>query len=305
MTVAPRPTIAFRLIAALSRFALSPVETVSPEKARRELERSSRGPGWLVGYGRDLASVIDESVAGVPVRRYRPHDARSGTIVFFHGGGWMLGSIETHDRLARAMAAETTHEVVSVEYRRAPEHRYPAALDDALAVTRALVALGRVAVAGDSAGGNLAASVANLVPVAGQFLMYPVTDCAEERPSHESYAIDHVLTREAIRYFRREYVPDAAQRYESGPSPIRAASLADSAPAYLVIAQCDVVRDEGVAYAERLQKAGVAVTIDEVPGSLHGFMSMLGLRPARAALQRAAPWLRSRLQSQAAVSTHA
>ena len=139
------------------------------------------------------------------------------------------------------------------------------ALDDALAVTRALIARGRVAVAGDSAGGNLAASVANLVPVAGQFLMYPVTDCADERPSHEIYGTGHVLTREAIRYFRREYVPVVAQRHESGASPVRASSLAQSAPAYLVIAQCDVVRDEGVAYAGRLQEAGVDVTLDEVP----------------------------------------
>ena len=297
MTVAPRPTATFRLIAAFSRFALSPVEVVGPETARRELARASRGPGWLVGARRDLASVCDDTVAGVPVRRYRPHDARPGTIVLFHGGGWMLGNVETHDGLARALAAETTHEVMSVEYRRAPEHRYPAALDDAEAVTRALVARDRVVVAGDSAGGNLAASVANRVPVAGQFLMYPVTDCADERPSHEIYGTGHVLTREAIRYFRREYVPDVAQRHESGASPVRASSLAQSAPAYLVIAQCDVVRDEGVAYAGRLQEAGVDVTLDEVPGTLHGFMSMLGLRQARGALRRAAPWLRSRLQS--------
>lgn len=296
-----RPTWKFRLIAFASRFTMSPTESAGPEKARRELSNSTRGPKLLVGERPALEAITDGQIAGVAVRRYRPANAGQGTIAFFHGGGWMLGDIEAYDILAGTLAAETGHEVVSVEYRRSPEHRYPAALDDCVAVTEEILKSGRVAVVGDSAGGNLAAAVAQRTKVAAQVLFYPVLDCANERPSYLRYARGHILTAETIRFFRREYVPDADRRHEPGASPLLAASLKGYPPAYVSVAQCDVLRDEGVAYAERLANSGVDVTLEEVPGTLHGFVSLLGLREARETLRRAAMWLRGKLAEQASV----
>lgn len=294
----PRLTLKYAAIAFLSRFLLSSEKETDLKKARAAMVRAGRSPSVVVGIRPKLACVVDERVAGVAVRRYLPTAPLPGTIVYFHGGGWVLGSVESHDILTASLAAATSREVVSVEYRLAPEHPYPAALDDCLAVTRALVEKGVVAVAGDSAGGNLAAAVANQVPVAAQLLLYPVTDCAEELPSHEHFATGHLLTREAIRYFRQSYVPNPARRKEGGASPLRAYSLSESPPAYVLVAQCDVLRDEGVAYAERLKAAGVEVVLDEVPAIAHGFMSMLGLSEAKAALARTASWLHSKLPAQ-------
>lgn len=295
----PRPTWKFRMLALASRFMLSPAENVNPQQARRELSNSTRGPKILVGERPALEAIADGQIAGVAVRRYRPANARPGTIAFFHGGGWMLGDIEAYDILAGTLAAETGHEVVSVEYRRAPEHRYPTALDDCMTVTQELLKSGRVAVVGDSAGGNLAAAVAQRTKVAAQVLFYPVLDCANERPSYQRYARGHILTAETIRYFRRAYVPAADRRYEPGASPLLAASLDGCPPAYVSVAQCDVLRDEGVAYAERLSASGVDVTLEEVPGTLHGFVSLLGLREARETLRRASTWLSAKLAEQA------
>jgi acetyl esterase len=292
---APRPTWKFRLIAYASRFMMSPAERAGPENARRALARSTGGPSLLVGRRPALDRIADEQLAGVTVRRYRPAQAGAGTIAFFHGGGWMLGDIETYDILAGTLAAETGLEVVSVEYRRSPEHRYPAALDDCVAVTEELLRSSRVAVVGDSAGGNLAAAVAQRTKVAAQALFYPVMDCANERASYERFARGHLLTAETMRYFRREYVPDAARRFEPGASPLLATSLRGAAPAYIAVAQCDVLRDEGVAYAERLSAEGADVVLDDVPGTLHGYVSMLGLREARETLRRASTWLSARL----------
>jgi acetyl esterase len=130
-------------------------------------------------------------------------------------------------------------------------------------------------------------------------LFYPVLDCANERPSYHRYARGHVLTAETIRYLRREYVPEADRRHEPGASPLLAASLDGCPPAYVCVARCDVLRDEGVAYAERLPASGVDVTLEEVPGTLHGFVSLLGLREARGTLTRASTWLSAKLAAQA------
>lgn len=296
---APRPSWKFRMIALATRFMMSPVEDVGPERVRRDFSKSTRGPKFLVGARPALASITDARLAGVAVRRYRPANASAGTIAFFHGGGWMIGDIDAYDILTGTLAAETGHEVVSVEYRRSPEHRYPAALDDCVAVTQELLKSGRVAVVGDSAGGNLAAAVAQRTKVTAQVLFYPVMDCANERPSYERYAHGHILTAETMRYFRQEYVPEAETRHEPGASPLLATSLQDCPPAFVSVAQCDVLRDEGVAYTERLSAAGVDVTLEEVPGTLHGFVSLLGLREAREALRRASMWLSAKLREEA------
>jgi acetyl esterase len=292
---AARPTWKFRMLALATRFMLPPAERAGVDAARRALASATRGPRLIVGARPALAAITDESIAGVKVRRYRPATAAPGSIAFFHGGGWMLGDLDAYEILAGTLAAQTGHEVVSVDYRLAPEHRYPAALDDCVAVTRALLESGRVAVVGDSAGGNLAAAVAQTTDVAAQVLFYPVLDCANERPSYELYARGHILTAETIRYFRREYVPATERRVEPGASPLLAPSLQRCPPAFVSVAQCDVLRDEGVAYAERLSAAGVDVTLDEVPGTLHGYVSLLGLHEARDTLRRASTWLSSKL----------
>jgi acetyl esterase len=290
-----RPTWMFRLIAFVSRYLVSPVEKAGPEKARRSLSDAMRGPRFVVGKRPALEAMVDGEVAGVPVRRYRPANAGTGTIVFFHGGGWVVGDIVSHEVLAATLAAESGHEVVSVAYRLAPEHRYPAALDDCMAVTRELLKSGRVAVVGDSAGGNLAAAVAQRTPVTAQVLFYPVMDCVNERPSYERYAKGHILTAETMRYFRQTYVPTAEQRHDPGASPLLAPSLHNCPPAWISLAPHDVLRDEGVAYAERLKEAGVDVTLEEVPGMMHGFASLLGLPEAQQAVRRASMWIKGRL----------
>lgn len=292
------PSLSFKYAALAfgARMMFPPIESTEVTKARRVFGANASGPARLVGTLPKLAKIEDSVIAGVPVRRYTPVHAEAGTIVYFHGGGWVLGSIDSHHILAASLAASTLREVVSVDYRLAPEHAYPAALEDALAVTQALATGGKVVVAGDSAGGNLAAAVANVQHVDAQLLFYPVTDCVDERPSYAHYATGHILTREAMRYFRRTYVPDPLRRSEGGASPLRAEVLS-SAPAYFVTAACDVLRDEGVAYAERLRAAGVPVTVDEVAGTPHGFMSLLGVREGREALQRTSAWVRGQLAS--------
>jgi acetyl esterase len=287
---AARPTRTFRAIAAMSRLMMASAENATPTKARKQLARASAGPTLLTGRRPTLDDIRDDTVAGVPVRRYHPTSARPGTIVFFHGGGWMLGSIDTHDILAAHLAASTRHHVISVEYRLAPEHPYPAGLDDCLAVTRAIAADGPVAVAGDSAGGGLAAVVANHVPVIAQLLMYPAVDLTGTYPSQQHYATGYMLTAATMAYFCETYVPDPARRTDPDAAPIHA-SILTTAPSYLVIAQCDVLRDQGIAYAGRLHTAGNVVQVHEVLGTLHGFMSLLGLREARDALTRAATWM--------------
>lgn len=285
----------YKAIAWIVGRTMSPAEVVGPERNRQDLRKSSTGSALLVGRRPQLASIDDGHLAGVRNRRYRPRGQRPGTIAFFHGGGWMAGGIDTHDILAASLAARTGHEVVSVEYRLAPEHRFPAGLDDSLTVVDALLRDGPVAVAGDSAGGNLAAVIAQRVPVRAQLLMYPVVDGAEERDSYRRYGTGHLLTAESMRYFRQEYVPEAIRRSDPAVSPLRAVELRGAAPAYITLAQCDVVHDEGAEYAARLQRAGVEVTLDDVPGVPHGFMSMLGLKEAQQALSRCASWLQDRL----------
>jgi len=192
----------------------------------------------------------------------------------------MLGSIATQDILAATHAARSGHEVVSVVYRLAPEHPFPAGLHDCIAVTKALAERGRVAVAGDSAGGNLATVVANTAPVAAQFLMQPVTDSGDELPLHDHYATRHILTSETIRCFRNAYAPGPAMWASAEVSPLRATNLAQSAPGFVSVAQCDVLHDEGTARARKLRGAGVGVTFETAPGALHGFAAMLGLKEA-------------------------
>jgi acetyl esterase len=247
----------------------------------------------LAGRGPEVAHVEDGEVAGVRVRTYAPERAR-GTVAYFHGGGWMLGNLESVDAVCRALALAAGARVVSVDYRLAPEHRYPAALEDALAVTRALAP--PLAVAGDSAGANLAAIAARheRERLAAQLLVYPVTDAGVNTPSFREFADGFGLTAAAMRRFWDLYLA-GADGLQPDASPLRADDLAGLPLAYVLTAECDVLRDEGEAYAARLREAGNDVTLDRVAGAVHGFWRWQTTQLARNAVRRAGDALRAAL----------
>lgn len=280
-----------RVIAVVSEWLAQPAEKVGVARAREELAKAAGSPTFIVGKVADLAAIRDDVVAGVKVRRYVPHDVRPGVIAFFHGGGFVVGDYETHARPVSQLAAATKREVVAVDYRLAPENPYPAAVEDCLAVVKALP--GQVVVVGDSAGGALAAVVARKLveKVAAQVLIYPVTDNVDELPSFEKFARGHFLARDTVRFYRQCYAPDVNVRREPDCSPLRADSLKGVAPAYVLLAECDVVHDEGLAYARKLERDGVEVKWVEVPGVLHGFFNMQGLGVAKRALRDVATWI--------------
>ena len=294
MTLDPQAAAHLARQAALG---LPPLSQLGAQEARRLNEE---GAAALAGPGEDV-QVSDTGIAGVPVRLYTPHGvADAPVLVYLHGGGWVIGSVRTHDRPCRALCMRAACRVVSVEYRLAPEHRFPAAVEDCWGVTESLLA-GRqpVAVAGDSAGGNLAAVVAlrardRGLPLRLQILIYPVTDCDLDRPSYRACASGYGLTRDAMRWFWGQYLGDARWDHAEA-SPLRATSLAGAAPALVMICQYDPLRDEGAAYAERLRQAGVPVELIEQQGMIHGFFrqaamidrAILAYDQCAAALRRA------------------
>ena len=233
----------------------------------------------------DVMSITDETVGNVPVRIYRPADGVLPAIVFFHGGGWVVGDIETHDGHCRDLANKLGRVVVSVHYRLAPEAIYPAAAEDSYAVTNWLatnagelqVDANRIAVMGDSAGGNLAAVVPLMARDCGgpnieaQLLVYPITDFPTDTPSYEEYAEGFGLTQKAMQWFWDLYVPDASKRSEPYASPMRA-DLSNLPRALVLTAECDVLRDEGEEYAKKLQAAGIECQLIRYDGALHGYI---------------------------------
>jgi len=240
-----------------------------------------------------VADVAEREIPGpagpVPVRIYTPEgEEPRPAVVFFHGGGWVIGNLDTHDGTARKLANAAGAVVVSVDYRLAPEHPYPAAAEDCYAATRWVaehgaaelgVARGRLAVAGDSAGGNLAAVVSLMArdrggpALAFQLLVYPVTDPDFERASYRENAEGYLLTRDVMEWFWDQYVPEAERRHDPYAAPLRAPDLSGLPPALVVTAEYDPLRDEGEAYARRLEEAGVRVRCRRYPGMIHGFLS--------------------------------
>ena len=230
--------------------------------------------------------------AAVPLRVYRPAGVAATTLlpglVYFHGGGWVIGDLDTHDVLCRQLTAEAGITVASVDYRLAPEHKFPAAVDDAWEATRWVASaadlLGidarRLAVGGDSAGGNLAAVIALLARDAGapaiafQALFYPVTDLSAESRSYNDFADGYMLTRDSMRWFAAQYLAGKDEAMDWRASPLRAATLTGLPPALIVTAGFDPLRDEGEAYARRLRDAGVRVDYACYGGMLHGFVGM-------------------------------
>jgi acetyl esterase len=262
-----------------------------------------------------IASVEDRKIPGpageIPLRIYRPEGrAPLPALVYFHGGGWVIGSIETHDGTCRELANKVGCAVISVDYRLAPEHRYPAAAEDCFAATAWVAAnagaLGvdpaRIAIGGDSAGGNLTAAVALMArdrrgpKLRHQLLVYPVTDADFTRPSYRENAEGYLLTTKAMEWFWGHYVPDPVQRGEAYAAPLRAKDLTGLPPALVITAEYDPLRDEGEAYAERLRQAGVPTALRRYDGAIHGFFAMgLLSQVARDAIDAAADALRRAL----------
>jgi acetyl esterase len=246
--------------------------------------------GHLAGEGPAVAHVRDDTAGGVPVRIYEPENAH-GTVAYLHGGGWVLGNLESVDAVCRALANESGARVVSIDYRLAPEHPFPAALDDALAATKAVNA---DVVAGDSAGANLAAVVARHLrdQIKLQLLVYPVTDAGVNTPSYAQFDERFGLTAAAMQRFWRLYL-DGAEGLHPDASPLRATDLEGVPPAYVLTASHDVLRDEGEAYAAALERAGVPVTLQRRDGAIHGFWRWQTTAIARDAVREAGAAIRS------------
>ncbi|MGQ7937573.1 alpha/beta hydrolase [Paraburkholderia sp. D1E] len=287
------------------------MESLSVEALRASLVYPPLERRTMVGEVVDIAMPLTGRV--LPARLYRPVEAQSdGATVFFHGGGFVIGNLDTHDHVCRDLCAGSGAAVIAVDYRLAPEHRFPAAVDDSLAAVRwiaqnaAAFSLdpSRIVVAGDSAGANLAAVTALRVRDVGgpelraQVLVYPVTDY--HTPPTRSYIDNQTgysLTRAAMIRFWRDYLLDEHDAAHPHASPLRAVSLSGLPPALVVTAEFDPLRDEGEAYAHRLLDAGVPVTLRRYDGLIHGFFRM-GLACARAqeGVLRSAAWIRDAMK---------
>ncbi|HWJ42576.1 MAG TPA: alpha/beta hydrolase [Solirubrobacterales bacterium] len=246
----------------------------------------------------------------IAARRFVPRGAQTGSaplLVYYHGGGWAIGDLDTHDAPCRFLAAHSGVQVLSIDYRLAPEHRFPAAAEDALAAYRwaddNAEALGadpnRIAVGGDSAGANLAAVASLLARDTGlrlpamQLLIYPVTVADEELPSRSTFGEGFLLSRPDMDFFERHYLPEGTDRSDTRISILRADDLGGLPPAYLAIAGFDPLRDEGVAFAERLEQAGVPVSLRLHSGLVHTFANLTAVCPsAREAMLEAVGALR-------------
>jgi acetyl esterase len=283
---------------------------VTPAEARELYKALS-----ALAQPEEVTRVDDRVVPGpvdVPIRVYTPQDAIGGDaplLVWLHGGGWVIGDLDTADAVVRALANRSGAVVVSVDYRLAPEHTAPAALDDALvALTWAVenaellgVDAGRVAVGGDSAGGNLAAVLCQRVrdefgpDIDFQLLVYPVIDCTLSHPSIDENAEGYFLTKDTMVWFVGHYLGGVDPK-DPSVSPLHADSLAGLPPALVITAEFDPLRDEGEAYAAAMREAGVAVESVRYDGQIHGFFGMAALLDdAEVALDQAGAALRAAL----------
>jgi acetyl esterase len=278
-------------VAHLQRLAaagLPQLQDMTPEQARAMGEAASP---LLTGPLPDGVEISEHRAPGaegdITVRRYRVEGAISPApaLVWFHGGGWVVGSLDTYEVLCAHLALAGGCTVLSVDYRLAPEHPFPAAVEDCLAAARWVsgtaelldVDRRRLALGGDSAGGNLATVVARHLkhldpPFVGQLLVYPATEMGVENESTRAYGQDHYLTVDGMRWFGDQYAPDPADRLSPDASPLRADDLEGSPPAHILVASHDPLRDEGIAYAEQLTAQGVPAELRVVEGHLHGFL---------------------------------
>ena len=254
-----------------------PYHELGVERARQLVDGNAVG---LFGALDEVEQIEEIAAAGIRVRTYRPAGGENRALVWLHGGGWVIGSLDSHDPLCRALAARSGCSVVAVDYRLAPEHPHPAALDDAWAVTQwATKTFERVALGGDSAGAHLAAVVARRardrqIQVELQVLVVPVTDYSFGTLSHHENASGYGLERETMEWFWSLYVRDRASANDPDVSPLRALDLEDVPPALVLTAEYDPLRDEGEAYAARLRDAGIPVEHSRYTGMVHGFLRM-------------------------------
>lgn len=306
------------LLEAMDAQGAPPLETQDPVTARATRLEPMKALG---GQPEVLGRVEDLSVPGpggnLPVRIYATgHGGLRPALIYFHGGGFVFGNLDTHDAVCRAIAKESDAVVISVDYRLAPEHRFPAAVEDSYTATiwvsRNAAELGIdpqcISVGGDSAGGNLATVVAMRCRDAGgpalasQVLIYPVTDLSSlETDSHRELGEGYFLTRAAMNWFTGHYISSTALARHPEASPLLAPDLSALPPALIITAEFDPLRDEGEAYGQRLRQAGVPVTVSRYSGMIHAFVSMRGvLAGGRQAIQEVAEFTRSIAKSRAA-----
>ena len=278
-----------QLLDRMARTRQLPLHALTPQQARQVYEM---GSGMLDIPGHKLARVEELSIptrdgATIAARLYAPAQERLPVLLYFHGGGFTIGSVATHDALCRHLSHLTRCAVVSVDYRLAPEHKFPTAADDAWDalqwLAREAPALGldgtRIAVGGDSAGGTLAivcaieARDAGL-PLALQLLFYPGCAAHQDTPSHKTYAEGFVIGEEQISYFFNHYVNSPADREDWRFAPLLAPDVEGLAPAWIGLAECDPLVDEGVLYADKLRAAGVMVDLEIYRGVVHEFIKM-------------------------------
>jgi acetyl esterase/lipase len=295
------------------------VQDISIAEGRELLEQRAR---MTAGQPEPMAEVRDLQMPGpggaLRLRVYRPTNEQNlPGLVYFHGGGWVRGSLTTHDVLCRALAKHAQCVVVSVDYRLAPEAKFPAAAEDAWAATRWVAAntqaLGidpdRLAVGGDSAGGQLTAAVALQARehhgprLVYQLMIYPVVDYNLDTPSYRDHGDGYLLTRDGMKFYWDQYLNDPSEADDVRACPLRASSLANLPPTLVMTAEFDPLRDEGRAYAERLRSEGTPTEYREVPGMLHGFAGSTGvLDVGREAVREAAALLRAAFARPAAVA---
>jgi acetyl esterase len=283
-----------------------PVAELPPEEARK-MYRASRGP--LQPELPDMAELRNLSAPGpagdIPLRLYRGMGTKPGplpVLVFYHGGGYVIGDLDTHDYVCRKIANVAQCCVVAVDYRLAPEHKFPAAVEDSVAALRWIVKEAkslsidpsRVAVGGDSAGGNLSANMAHLArdgevpPLCFQMLLYPGTDMSMSQPSYERDFTQFPLSIEAIKYFIGHYLRDKKDYADPRAAPLRAPNFKGLAPALVLTAGYDPLVDEGIAYARKMEDNGVRVTLVHMSDQMHGFLTMgRVIRASDAALEMA------------------
>lgn len=289
----------------------APIYTLTPEQARDSLLRAQSAFSKPDAIVKDF--TVNSGEVPVRLRTIRPATLQggSGVIMYFHGAGWVMGDSTTHDRLVRQLAIGAGALLVFVDYERAPEHRYPVAIEEAYAATCYVaghpeefgVDVNRVAVAGDSVGGNMAAVVALLAKqrsgprIAGQLLFYPVTNADFDTGSYQQFADGPWLTRAAMQWFWDQYLPDHTLRQDPTASPLMASleQLRGLPRALIITAENDVLRDEGEAYGRKLIEAGVEVVTTRYNGTIHDFVMLNALAdatPTRAAITQAVGFLK-------------
>lgn len=300
MPLHPQAQFLVEMAAALGQ---KPINEGTPEEARAAFDARRMPATELVHDIRDV------DANGVPCRLYRPNaDPSLPLLVYFHGGGWVLGGIDSHDNVCRSLCNKANVAVLSVDYRLAPEHKFPAPLEDCVTAvvwaSQNSQALGidatRVAVGGDSAGGNLAAVVAQLqpIPLKFQLLVYPVTDGLMSHASYEENKDGPLLTRAGMQWFWDHYIGNATTANDPRVSPLLGSNeaIAATPPALVITAEFDPLRDEGESYARKLAECGVAASLTRYYGNFHGFFSMVEmLDDAKSAHAQAAAILSANL----------